>query len=107
MGDLDKFLPLHANELLFWLPSAHAATLPLNPSPHTSGLPHIQQSHNKKKKYKKTTLFPFTERHHPPPYFLSSVPSSPLGKASILQKLLRVILAFIWSCKKAEKPLEV
>lgn len=57
MGDLDKFLPLHANELLFWLPSAHAATLPLNPSPHTSGLPHIQQSHNKKKKYKKTLSF--------------------------------------------------
>lgn len=84
----DKILPFHTNELLSWFTSAHGALLSLNPPPHTSGLPHIQQSRNKKKQYKKNVLFSFMKRlqHHPPAYFLSSVPSSPLGNAKILQK---------------------
>lgn len=89
MGNGDKMLHLHANRLLFWVTWAHRAVLPLNPPPHTSGVPNIQQSHKKKKKqYKKTALSPFLKRlqHHPPAYFLSSVPSSPLGNTKILQK---------------------
>lgn len=87
MGHRNKNLPLHANELLSWFTSAHGAVLPLKPPSHTSGLPHIQQSHSKKKQYKKNALSLYEKTtDHPPAYFLSSAPSSPLGNAKIPQK---------------------
>lgn len=96
-----------------WIWSKFTSVVPLlKPPPQSSDLQHIHQPH-KRKQYPKISVLSFMRLwHHPQTYFFFIVPSSPLRNAKMLQKphserVRRIILAFIWSCKKTAKLLEL